>query len=140
MKHSKLLLIISTFLITYSCTYDNESAIENSSLQENINIDSLHKLETKSSNDFEPLNDSILLLKRDSLSTDIVNSDSLSLILLKKEELKIVIDRKTYYKKNKNDYRISTKGFIFRVLKNGNEYNIKTGNYVPSSQRDETEG
>jgi len=139
MKHSKLLLIISIFLTTYSCTSDKKKTVLNNSEQKNNNIDSLFKLDIKNSNKLEYLNDSITLLKKDSLNTDIANSDSLSLIILKKEELKVVIDGKTYYKKNKNDYRISSKSLIFRVLKNGNEYNIKTGIYVPSSQRGEVE-
>ena len=133
MKHIRLLSTISILFFIYSCKSNNKAENKKSE-KHNIAIkDSITNERMKLKNKQLFLQDSIDKAKEDSLIKVQQIQDSIALAeKKKKEELKVIIDGKVYYKKDKDDFRVSTKGFIFRTKDLRSDYDIRTGGYVPS--------
>lgn len=127
MKRIRLLSTISILFFIYACK--TESKRENKEIEkQNITTENtITQKQVELKNKQQIRQDSINKAIEDSLIKAQQIQDSITIAeKKKKEELKVIIDGKVYYKKHKDDYRLGN-SFIFRDVKSPLEdYDIRT--------------
>ena len=102
MKHAKLLLIINILIINSSCKDDNHQAENKINVNTVTTKDTFTNLNQKNIDTVivSTINDSVIdLQEKKQKDTELIENN-------KKNELKVIIDGKIYYKKNKDDKRV----------------------------------
>jgi hypothetical protein len=118
-------------LFIIACTNENKEEVNNDKKQKKSVADSIAE-QIELENNQLSLQDSINAVKEDSLIKVQQIQDSITLVeKKKKEKLKVIIDGKVYYKRNKNDYQLNGK-YTFRTKDEMTDYDIRKDGTLPS--------
>jgi len=113
-ENIKLLSIISILLVISACVNEKKAEIKEVGIQKKTKEDSINTVKKDSLIKAQQIQDSVALVEKK-----------------KKEELKVIIDGKVYYKRNKNDYQLNGK-YVFRTRDEMTDYDIRKDGTLPS--------